>query len=455
MTTIFKKLNLLTLVLAMVMSITSCKKDKYDNPDNIYPELAAGSITIADLKAMFSSGAPITIEDDIDITGIVIADDRSGNLYQQFIIDDGTAAIPVLVDRNGIYAEFPVGRKVNIKCKGLVLGSYAGNKQLGGYADGISVEPLASNLVSTHITGGTLNNDITGLIQNITAFSQLNSSLISRLIKIEHVEFEESDVDQTWAQLNAQGLYVDGERYIYTCSNTSSSVMIRTSEFSDFALSKTPAGNGTVTALYTVFNSTKQLVIRDLTDVAITDTLRCEDLYPVLLSEDFETTPGSGNISLPNWVTISSAGTKSWYSSGTTNKNARFSAFSSNASFQETSNIGWLITPPLNMNTYTNEALTFRRSLGFVTGTIKMEVLYSSDYTGSGDPTVATWTLLVDDAPLATTSYATSNPVSLNSVTGTNVYFAFRYTGGYGASGTGDDATTQYNLDNIVISVQP
>jgi hypothetical protein len=281
MTTILKNFSLLTLIFVLAMPFSACKKDKYDKPENIYPELADGNTTIAELKALFTGGVPITITDDLDITGIVIADDRSGNLYQTIVVDDGTAAIPVLIDRNGIYTEFPIGRKINIKCKDLVLGTYAGNTQLGGIIDGISVEPIPSTLVSKYITGGTLDNDITPLIQTVENISDLNNALNYRLIKLENVEFDEPDVDNIWATQNAQGVLSDGNRNIYKCTNTSTKIIIRTSEFADFALTKTPTGNGSIIALYTVFNSTKQLVLRNTDDLDMTG-VRC---IPIVVYE--------------------------------------------------------------------------------------------------------------------------------------------------------------------------
>jgi hypothetical protein len=218
---------------------------------------------------------------------------------------------------------------------------------------------------------------------------------------------------------------------------------VRTSNFSTFASTNTPAASDKVSIIgvYSVFNTTKQLAIRDIAEVANTTTA-CPT---VIFSENFETTPGSGVISLSGWTNYATAGSKNWTSTGSSNKNARFSAFSSNVGSQQPSNIGWLITPAVNLDATTNEKMSFSRYVAFVTGTIKMEVLYSTDYTGSGDPTAANWSLLVDDAPLAGTSFS-STSISLAAITGNNVYFAFRYTGGYSP-----ESTTQYNLDNISI----
>lgn len=423
------------------LTITSCKKDKFDEPPHTTTDPNIANATIAQVRALFSSGNPITITDDLIISGVVTADDKSGNFYKQFVIQDSTGAIPILVNKSGLYTDYPVGRKVYIKCKDLVLGQYGKNLQLGGYVDYTGSQPavgdIASALADKYIVKGPMVAPITP--RKISSFSELNlTSDQSILVQLDPVSFQASSAGVPYADIvNGQSL----SRNITDCDGNT--LAVRTSNFSTFASTNTPAASDKVTIIgvYSVFNTTKQLAIRDIAEVANTTTA-CPT---VIFSENFETTPGSGVISLSGWTNYATAGSKNWTSTGSSNKNARFSAFSSNVGSQQPSNIGWLITPAVNLDATTNEKMSFSRYVAFVTGTIKMEVLYSTDYTGSGDPTAANWSLLVDDAPLAGTSFS-STSISLAAITGNNVYFAFRYTGGYSP-----ESTTQYNLDNISI----
>lgn len=111
MITKLNKLIMMVLVLTALSTVTSCRKDKIDEPpiDTVDPMLPTTSI--ADLKALFVSGTPITVADDITISGIVVADDKSGNYYKTIIIDDGTAGLPVLIDRSGLYNDFSYWQK--------------------------------------------------------------------------------------------------------------------------------------------------------------------------------------------------------------------------------------------------------------------------------------------------------------------------------------------------------
>lgn len=442
----FKRFMMMIVAIA-TLSLNSCKKDNFDEPptETVDPNIPV-THTIRQLKDLFG-GSSLKLTDDIVISGIVVANDKGGNIFNQIIIDDGTAGISVAIDQNALFGEFPIGRKVYVKCKDLYLA--ASNNLLGIYGaldiTGSTVE-IPAGLITKYIVKANTGNPVVPI--EVTDINSLNNSFQNRLVKISEVEFAPDDTAQLYADaINKQSV----SRFVRDCND--GEFEVRTSGYADFASEKTPSGKGSIIGVYTVFRTDKQIILRNTQDVDMNDRSRY-GVCPViivdtLLFENFESTSGSGVIALTNWTNFASAGTKNWTSTGTTNKNARFSAFSSNVTFQQPSNIGWLITPALNLDLTTNEKLVYRRQLGFVTGTIKMEILYSTDYSGSGDPTTATWTLLLDDAPLASTSFSNASPISLNAISGTSVYFAFRYTGGYG---TTPESTTQYNLDNILIS---
>lgn len=448
MTTSIQKFFIAITLLVAISSATSCKKDTFDEPPGNTTDPNLDTISISRLKAYYTGGSPVSIPDDVTIAGIVIADDKTGNFYKSIVIDDGNAAIALSIDvSSGLYTDYPVGRKIYVKCKGLALGTYGGTPQLGGYVDGASVGRIAQALLPKIIVKGPIGNDVTALIQHVH-ISQLNDSYLSRLIQLDTVEFKTTSADTAYADVY-KPIPDDGNRILGDCDG--GTITVRTSPYCTFAFVRTPTGNGTILGVYTKYNSTKQFTIRDTSDVNLRGANCSVIPVPVvdtILFENFNGVSTSGNLSITNWTNFSTAGTKYWYGNGSADKNARVSAFSSNVSQQQSSNICWLITPPVNLDATTNEKIVWRRYVGFVTGTIKMEVLYSTNYSGSGDPSSATWNLLVDDAPAATTSFSNATPVSLNAITGTAVYFAFRYTGGYSPAVN----TTQYNLDNVLIS---
>ena len=106
------------MVFTSVTAITSCKKDNFDEPPITIPEPPekdSVNTTIAALKALYTTmGSPLLVTDNLWIQGIVVADDRTGNVYKQIVIDDGTAGISISLDQSDSYVNYPVGRKVYV-----------------------------------------------------------------------------------------------------------------------------------------------------------------------------------------------------------------------------------------------------------------------------------------------------------------------------------------------------
>lgn len=86
----------------------------------------------------------------------------------------------------------------------------------------------------------------------------------------------------------------------------------------------------------------------------------------------------------------------------------------------------WLITNGVNFDNSTDELMEFYSSVNYDAAGSDLVLLYSTDYSGSGDPTSATWMSL--SATFATsTTFTHSGYIDLSGLTGT-VYFAFKYT---------------------------
>jgi hypothetical protein len=129
---------------------------------------------------------------------------------------------------------------------------------------------------------------------------QLNDSLQSCLVAIDNVEFAVSDTGKPYADAVNK---TSENATLRSCNG--GNAYVRTSGFANFAAIKTPRGNGTLTAVYSVFGTTKQLLIRDTSDVQM-NGLRCTGTGAKLLfNQDFENAllmqiyrlPGGKNIS--------------------------------------------------------------------------------------------------------------------------------------------------------------
>jgi hypothetical protein len=263
------------IIAAASLVLNSCKK-KFDEPAGpADPDLTA-THTIKQLRALHTVfGAFDVINTDIIIQGVVVANDKSGNLYKEIYIQDGTAGINVLLDANGLYNSYPVGRKVFIKCNGLCLSDYNRLPQLGVKATvgGVpSIQAIASNLIGNYIAGGSLNNPVT---PKVVTVSQLTTSMsddnLGTLVQLNKYEFIPADTSKTFADTSAYKNSVNLN--VRGCAG-GTQIIIRSSGYANFAGKNVPNGNGTLYAIYTLFGNTKQLIIRDESDVQF-NNFRC------------------------------------------------------------------------------------------------------------------------------------------------------------------------------------
>lgn len=280
------QISMAGIILVTSLFIISCERKFTDPPPLGEPDVVA-NISIKDIKTRYTSGAPVAITDDAIIEGVVSCDDKSGNYYQQIAIQDSTGGVLLRLGSFNLYNYYPVGRKVYVKLKGLYLGQYNGTLQFGGGIDSAYISQggvtlLAANLIDKHIIKGALNQP---LVPKVVTVSQLTTSLqdkyVSTLIKLVGYEFASSERSKNYAD-DAQS----GNRIIQDCSNlTANRITLRTSNYCNFATLPVAQGNGEIIAVYSFFGSTKQLTIRDTTDVRFTNP-RCP------------TASGDGQISL-------------------------------------------------------------------------------------------------------------------------------------------------------------
>jgi len=438
------KLALVVAFLATVL--TSCIKNNYDKPpvNGSDPDMTA-THTIAQLKAMYT-GSRIEITDSIIISGIVVADDRSGNFYKTLVFQDSTAGIAIRLDESGLFNNYMVGRRIFVKCKGLFLGAYNGLVQLGGAAtagSNIEVDPLPSTLIDRFIIKGSLHNQVDTPTVTI---GQLNDSYQNRIIRLENVQFSPADTGFTYAD---GVLQLTKNATIQDCNG--GSIILRNSGYATFASTKVPSGKGTLIVVYSVFGTTAQLYIRDVQDVRF-DQPRCgggsnPGGSVTLLQEKFDGFANNATLNMPGWVITAETGTVMW-KGGTagasgTNPFAKCSAFNSgNATCR-----AWMITPEIDLSQTNSEKLEFRGCAGFDNGAL-LKLFISTNYV-SGNPSTATWTeLSFNPLPTSTTgsfpSFTSSGLIDLSAYDGL-VRIGWVYEGG-------TSQTSTWEVDNIVVT---
>ena len=436
------RLSSLFLLMATLLTINSCKKKFDEPPAPVDPDLTV-THTIAQLKAMHTvAGALDVINTDMIIAGTVIANDKSGNLYKNIYIQDATGALQLMLDANGLFNQFPVGRKVFVKVKGLCLSDYNNMIQLGirAVVSGTpSIQAIASNIIGQYVIGGSVNNPVT---TKPVTLAQLNTDMQDPLLGtlIELTDFEFSDTTKTYSDTSSYRN--DLNLTIKNCDGLN--IIIRTSGYANFAGVKVPGGNGKITALYTVFRTTRQLVLRDTADVKFTN-VRCS-----FFEENFQSyaTTGNNALVIPGWKNIQQTGDVPYtMASFGSNIFPKVSAFASTQ--MATTNIAsWLISPDINLPAGSAPKYSFTCARRYPAGTFK--ALISTNFDGT-NVAAATWVLLatVPAGPSnAFTPFDLFGPYDLTSYAGRKINIAFLYEA---AAGTSRFDVGTYEPDDIKI----
>lgn len=450
-----KILNLSTALMLVIFAgmFSACKKS-FDNPPGPADPAIVANISIKDLKALHTgSGAYTMITSDYVISGVVVADDKSGNLYKQLYIQDETGALQILLDATNLYGTYPVGRRIFIKCNGLCLSDYNNLMALGVKATvgGLpSQEGIPGNLISNYVIGGSLNNPV---VPKLVTFADLTipsstsqkpwlQPYLGMLIQLDNYAF--TDLNATYSDTSA--FKSTQNRDIKNCSNQT--LIVRTSAYANFAGVKVPQGRGSIVSIFTAFGTTKQLLVREPADVAFNGAYACPLPPGTVFFEDFETIgANNGTLTLPGWKNIGETGGVSFQNAvfGST-KCGKASAFGTGVSNM----ISWFITPPINLTGTTAPKLTYLEAAGFALGATNFQVLISTNYNGSNTPSTSTWAVLrTVTATTPTTGFGTLTSIgnlNLSAYIGQTVYIAFKY------DGSDPTRTTTYEFDDVKVT---
>ncbi len=266
--------NIFLSFLALI-AFASCKH-QFDTPPVITSggggatTLPKATITIAELKAKHSGGQYETLE-DATLVATVVADDRSGNFYKGIVIQDATGGIDLRIDGTSLFNDFPIGRQVAVKLAGLIMGDYNGQIQLGASVDNSTGTAkflgISQAVMFDYVIKGATGNPLT---PKKTTLGALTLADVSTLIQLDGVEFTTADAGKGYADAVNK---TTTNRAIGDCNG--GTAVVRTSGFASFAPELTPAGNGTFVGIYSIFKTTKQLLVRETADLAGMTGTRC------------------------------------------------------------------------------------------------------------------------------------------------------------------------------------
>lgn len=428
------------LTTALFTTLFSCVNgDDYGTPD-LSNECVTLTTTkeVIDITSTSQSNHQEWTGEDI-IEAYVTSSDEGGNFYKSIslVSTDGNIGFSIPVDAYNLYTKYEPGRLVYINMKkryyqidnsATVIGSlYDGgditnpNNDDVGRISGVEYEDIILRSCSN------VNED--DLVNHVTIAQASSNQYINKLIEFDNVQFTDASLNQNYYDTDV--FTIGGGTNHQITDEFGNTITVRVSEFATFAGDQIPSGNGKIRGVLTKFGSTWQFMIRTLNDIQLNNPR----IVP-LFEESFDT-------NFSNWTNYSVSGAQQWYLAtyGNPAPSAAISGYSGGAN---NANEDWLISPAIDLSTVSTATLTFETASRY-SGNL-LEVKISTNYAGSGNPNLATWSDLSATLDTNTGSFIWTNsgPINLSSYTGSNIYLAFKYTSTASASRT-------WEVDNIKI----
>jgi hypothetical protein len=402
----------LSLVLFLIFFVSSCKKE-FNEPAAPIPPPVTGYTNIARIKAAYSiyySAFPAPTKfykfnTDSNLLCTVIADESSGNIYKSVYVNDGTGAIKLNLITGG---GFNAGDKIRVNLNGVLLNNYGGVIQL----DSIDITKKVVKIESGNSVVP-IKTTMSAIINNLPQFQ-------SQLVTLDSVEFSDGSKGQFYADaVNKESI----DRAIVNYTNTT--MILRTSGYASFAAAIIPCGKGKITAIVGEYNGDIQLTVAKFSDIQVS-----QGVCPFLIKTFDDNSLTSGG-----WSTVNVLGNINWTIGNFGGRQyANFTNFPSNAACES-----WLISPQINVSSFTNPVLTFETASNFSGPNIIVSI--SNNYTGN--PSTATWTALSPALSGGGYLWTASGKLSLNAFKGTPLTIGYKYA----ATGAGKT----WEIDNVTV----
>lgn len=276
---------------AICMLAAACEKTEWDvitpAPSELYGNNSITNdniVTIAQLKQMYpnvfaSTDENALVDRDVKIKARVTGNDLRGNIYKQFMVQDETGAIIIAVNESGISGYMAEGQEIIIDLKGLYIGGYRKQPEIGAPYNGSSIGRMQKDVFQKHFkfTGSAIQP-----VQPIDFDVNMDmNDNCAKLVRLRNVTFADADGTATYAPGDNSAPIVGGcvNRGIKDSAGNlipTSKLVIRTSTYAKFAANKLPYDEVNkrprtvdITGIATRYSGTWQILIRKEADIEI------------------------------------------------------------------------------------------------------------------------------------------------------------------------------------------
>ena len=260
--------------------LTGCMDNDWDIPGTDGSEYGNQAITesnlmtIAQLKQKYATviynGSYEQFVEPTQIKGVVTGNDVQGNIYNQIAIEDGTGSIIICIAQGGMFGQLQVGREIIVELQDLYIGSYGQQPEIGTpytNKNGRSyVSRMPRSLWQSHYKMlGLKSASPIEFDQTKLGNGDYLKENCGRLMTIKGVQFQGANGTKVFAPDKEKDAANSVNRTLKGIS--SNQLVVRTSTYADFANLPMPEGEVDITGIFTRYNNTWQVLIREESDI--------------------------------------------------------------------------------------------------------------------------------------------------------------------------------------------
>lgn len=262
----------------------ACMDSDHDIPVTDYTGTTfelSNVVSIQDLKTKYrsaiNSSSMQLIDEDMQVKGTVTGNDEGSNLYNEISLQDESGAIIVAISQSGLYGSLPVGAQVAINLKGLYIGAYGNQAEIGGVytnartgATGIGGMDRYTWRSHYMLLSHGSESDATALMTEFDYSKAANSDYIwqnqGKLMRLSNVTFKNGDGKTVFATKDGSVTLSNNSANRGFVGLNDSRIVFRTSTYAKFAADTIPQGKTSVIGIFTVYRNTWQILARSRND---------------------------------------------------------------------------------------------------------------------------------------------------------------------------------------------
>ena len=260
--------------------LLSCMDNDWDIPGTDGSEYGNQAVTetnlvsIAQLKQKYATviynGSYVQFTEPTQIKGVVTGNDVQGNIYNQIAIEDGTGSMIICVAQGGMFGQLQVGREIIVELQDLYIGSYGQQPEIGTpYTNKNGrtyVSRMPRSLWQSHFKMlGMKSASPTEFDKTMLGNADYMKENCGRLMTIRGVKFQGANGKKVFAADKDKDAANSVNRSLQGIS--SNQLVVRTSTYADFANKPLPQGEVDITGIFTRYNNTWQVLIREESDI--------------------------------------------------------------------------------------------------------------------------------------------------------------------------------------------